>query len=643
MGASRAGIILPLLLCAANAFGQVVSDPAKVTGLQQPVDIHLKRALLPELIGALHKQTGLKFSMSGELEPLMVCVFVEKYPLGKVMHAVADVLGCEWHDLRSEWRLVESPKAKAMLATYTLAEQVTLERDGRERANALADYVRSHSFQPQSVEALAAPEPDSETPAQWVDRVVADEAYYVAGIMFRDTPPLVRRGNTTAAPMHVYASEFGGGGWPCAYRLIAPANEAIDGWLDCGPAGNLAANLGDAQAVIRFLPWVGSIQAVLVDSAAHRAKKPKHLIRYPKPVGSLVKNVGARWIVGWESNLSDVKEPGLDLPVNSLDLQPSGFDQGQRGIEDYLEALFDRTKQPILSDGFRIPTLGVPPPNDAPSIRSWLAQTRESQKCFVKVDDGCVMIRHGGYWDLRAYEPDEKRLRAFEKITRPDLNDYADYVVAAGEDPTGVVFYQMFPIFDTQEVPLTRFDSKPLREYLYPLLAYGQMSPASRMAVLAGGSFDTVTHHYATERFSALVKGTTAKGRPGAARETVWSGTREVGAEVQDMYLTTSASLGIFYGGVPVGREREMLEAYAFPSNYLSLWNRCPDQAPDFVAKFGLTVESHAHYLFLRSGANVPPAGAAMPSKTLYGRFEFLAGISDHDGVINVIDIPFPK
>ncbi|MDR3687959.1 MAG: hypothetical protein P4L46_01175 [Fimbriimonas sp.] len=643
---SKVGIILLLSLVAAVASSQVVSDPFKVPSLQQPVNLHLKRALLPELTDALHKQTGVRFSMSKEIEPLMVCVFVDKVPLGLVMHEVADVLGCEWHDLRSEWRLVVNPKAKSKLAAYEIAERHALEQDDLEKAHALADYVRTHSFRQQSVDASSAPEPDNETPAQWAERVIADEAYYVAGIMFRDTPVIAWKGTATSVSQPIRPTNLYSTGWPTAFRLIAPPNVEIASWFDCGAGGELAVNLGDAHTVVRFLPWAGTLEAVLVDASAHRAVKPKYLVKYPRPVQSLAKEIGGKWLLEWETDLGTDKSSALDEPVENMEMKPSGFNKGLRGIEEYLEALFDKTKQPIISDAFRMPTIGTPPPLKSSTIRNWLSQTRESQKCFVRVDNGCVLVRHGGFWDLRSYEPNEERVRAFEKLAAPDLNDYADFALASAQDLVGLIIQQAVPFFDTQEIPLTRFDSKPLRDNLYPLLAYGQMSTANRLAVLSGGYFDTINHVFGDEETrweSQLLRGKDGKGRPKTVTQFSLTRPVEIGSTVQDIYLGTSASLGIFYGGTPTGKERDMLEDFDFPSMYLGLWNRSPDQDPAFVANFGRTNDIHAHYLFLRSALNLPPGITKMPDKTLYGHFEFLAGISDKDGVINVVDIPFPK
>jgi len=639
MAVFRSAIAIAMSCLTVLASAQSVQDLSKDPRLQQTVDIHLKRVLLPELTAYLKKHTDQKFAIAKDIEPLMVCVFVEKQPLWKVMQDVADVLGCEWRDLRSEWRLAPDPLFAKELGVYGQQEKEVLASDVRQKAIALTEYVSRERWLGQASSGGEQAEPDDETPAAWAERVARQGPYYVAGIMFRND---MGESQTAAAALRqTFDSDVFKFDWPAAFKLVNPPTKDIAKWQDCGLGPDVESSLVNSQVAVRTVQWAGTIQSVAVDSGSHRAAKPKYLLRYPKPVGGLAKGKQGQSLLSWESSLDKASDPAMEAPTGQMSLKPSEFDGGLRGIEDYLEVLFDNTKIPIVCDGFRMPTIGEKPPLEAASIRDWLNQVRTSQKCFVKVANGDIAIRHGGFWDLRSLEPPEESLREFERVPKPDLNDYADFAVSMMFTMMQDADSQGIPFFDSKQIPLTRFNSKPLRDSLFTLLAYGQMSKAKRAEVLTGGYFNSVLTSYQEGHWqSDYLYGLDQKRRPAVITFSHLVGPTVTGQEIHDLFLSHSAAIGIFYGGTPIGKENLMLEDFSFPTSYLKLWGQSPDQDPDFVAKYGNTGDLHAHYLFLKSG---PSGGASTGSgepRSLYGRFSFLAGISDMDGVLNEVEIP---
>ena len=117
---------------------QATPDVSKDPRLQQPIDVHLKRVLLPDLLRYLKVHSNQLFIMEDTLKPLMVCVFAEHQPLGLIMKNVAEVVGGQWKDLGSEWRLVESSESKLLLPVYENSERQVLIADIKDRARALA-------------------------------------------------------------------------------------------------------------------------------------------------------------------------------------------------------------------------------------------------------------------------------------------------------------------------------------------------------------------------------------------------------------------------------------------------------------------------------------------------------------------------
>ena len=639
MGVSKVGIALLSALLGASAFSQSTLDLSKDPRLQQLVDVHLKRALLPEFAKYLKAHSNQKFAIDRAIESLMVCVLVEKQPLWKVMTGVAEVMGCDWVDLRSEWKLVSNKDFLANIHKYPNLERIVLQNDIFEKAKDLADYTSKNRWHVPSMGASPPFEIEDETNAQWATRVMSEPAYYVAGIMFRDSPVLAMAQHQGNARKDDCDDNFTTTAWPQAYRLIAPPSPEIAELNQCEYPQDISPDLSGAHVVLRSLPWAGTLQAVLIDQAGSRATKPKHLVRYPKPVGDLAKSKPGRWILEWESQLKNLSEPWLDNSVKEFSLSDSPFYRKQHGLEECLEGLFSVTHQSIICDAFRIPTTRKEPPKKADSVRNWLNALRETQRCFVKIDNGTILVRHGGFWDLREMQADELSIRNLEQVRNPDFIDYANFAIANRTPVLGA----MPPFFETQDIPLTTFNPTPLRESYAILMAFGQMDGVERVMVLNGGAFNTIkpiigTRSYKQENQYFLdQKKRTVKIDTSHFEEPMISGW--VG---EDYYLHASAAYGPFYEGHAIGFGKRLLEDYRLPAHYLQLWGASPYDIPGFVEKYGAGFQAQAHYLMLRSTSPGYVAPSEEHRGRLYGKFEFLSGISDQDGVVNIVQIPEP-
>src|SRR5580658_7216575 len=92
-------------LLSGTAWAQDAPDLSKEPRLQQKVDLHVKRMLLPAFMGALHREANQRFLVTADLDERMVCVFVDQQPLWLVMQDVAEVFCGEWEDVGTGWRL----------------------------------------------------------------------------------------------------------------------------------------------------------------------------------------------------------------------------------------------------------------------------------------------------------------------------------------------------------------------------------------------------------------------------------------------------------------------------------------------------------------------------------------------------------
>ncbi len=294
-----------------------------------------------------------------------------------------------------------------------------------------------------------------------------------------------------------------------------------------------------------------------------------------------------------------------------------------------------------MSDGFRMPIVGKIPASGE-SLRVWLKGFRESQGCFVKVENGSIVVRHGGFWDLRVLEPSEDILRPFEVLPHHGLDDYANFAYALCDaampvEPSGL------PFFDTLQVPLTRFDPKPIQDSYVALAAFGQMTDQQRVHILSGGYVDLYknvrdeTHPIQTYSVTYL-KARNGKNVPFYTPQNIGV---EGLAQGWDEFVNTSAAMSPFFNGTPSSLELKLLESFWYSAWYRRLWGDSPDDIPQFDEKYGTVIGIHAHYLRLL-GSPLPTETLA-PDRVLTGSFRFFASISDQDGVENLVTIPDSK
>jgi len=615
---------------------QTPQDLGKEPRLQQLVSFHAKRVLLPDLLKQMHDQTHQKFLLDSEMQWDLACAFVDQKPVWVVMKGLADTFGGYWTDQGSGWRLAETKDTKRNLSAYTEAEDRYLRGQVYLRAEALARIATTRRWEGPGKHAEESPV-DEENPEQWAARVSEDPAYYIAGLMFSRVPILTKDHAKLDCPGNMLNST-----WPVAYRLVDPPTAEIASTNQCGPAGDLAAGLGGYQILVRALPWAGTLQAVLIGDE-HRVDRPRSLVRFPRPNAELSKTPSGQWLLHWES--SDSTEDRAVLQTNVANFTPgtSPFNAGALGLEEYLEGLAAATGIPIISDGFRVPAVDKDAPRGGTTVAEWLEQLRKSQGCFVKVSDGSVLVRHGGFWALRTLEPAEEALVAFEQTESPGLNEYANFACAlfpAVEELAQETDFNI-PFFETEQAPLTRFDPKPLCQNYLALAAYGQWNDKGRANILSGVAVNTETA-LGYEQYP-VIQGVPVKDQKG--RSTIVDAV--VGIEVKnhnwDRFVAPSATLGAFYGGKPAGAlELKLLECTVGSLGYRMLWKDVPILDPAFRDKYGTLLMEPARFLLVPGGSASGPQSHPDSSR-LYGKFTFFASESNDDGVYNSLDIPGPR
>jgi hypothetical protein len=153
-------------------------------------------------------------------------------------------------------------------------------------------------------------------------------------------------------------------------------------------------------------------------------------------------------------------------------------------MADQLESLYQKSGVPIVADGFRN---AEPQPTSGRDPLSWLQSLKTEDHCFVRLEDGVVMVRHGHFWRLRSSEIPEDRIRPMaEKAKSLTVMDYANLV--AGLTPA-----QLAPLI-TFNPPVLGFRLDVLQTTIPALRFVGSMGSSLtpnvpvKYAQIGGGS-----------------------------------------------------------------------------------------------------------------------------------------------------------
>lgn len=619
-----------LLLCLATGWGQGFPDLASDPRLQQRVDVRLKRVSLQVALKDLEKSTTQKLLFDNDLEPLMVCAFAHKKPLWLIMQGIADVFGCRWKDAGGAWRLVIPKETNAMLDDYRKAENDFLCREVRLRGEALAKLASKQPWvQGNNLSQTPDREPArEETPEQWAERVIVDPAYYGAGIMISRTSILNGGGKFDCDKdlMHNFT--------PVAYRLVAPPSAAIANTNQCGPVESRFEKLNGLRIAVRSLNWAGSLQAALISGIERQPDKPALLIRHPRPTAELAKTPSGKWLLEWETSLAESNESELDAKIPDISPPTTHFNGGAKGIEEYLEAFSDCLDVPVVSDGFREPIIGNSVPVNGSTVRDWLIGLRKSQGCFVRLRKGLVTVRHGGFWNLRDWEPPEDLFEHMEGIRKPGLDDYAAFAYSVLDGPHGPHPF-CAPFFESQQVPLTTFNLRPIMDSLLALAAFGQLDDRFRSEVLAGEGVDWYRSESESKAWSYSWAFQTTN------KKTTWKYQWQYGYEYSgsDRFVNAAACFGPFFAATSRGFESSLLESFVSPAAYRHLWGDSPDDDTKFVYQYDRVGIYHAHYVSLLPGT-ARPAEQTATGLRLTGSYNLFFSIDDRDGEEWVVEIP---
>lgn len=502
-----------LVLLAALATATLPTQAVQIRAIDRPVY---------DVLQLVARQTGAKLDVENALSARNVTVLVRGEPADHVLGDVANVLRARWLDRDGTLVLGVDPDRKKSLDGFEDAEAKLQRARGLARLDALADAASGPYDDLAGTPDAQAAEPG--TPRAWARERASDPMWYLAGRLWKNAADPVRQDLLQG---EVTPFTCGPAFWPPAARI---------GLYETDP--NVLRRFSGCQIVVRMNWAYGEPEVGAVDGPPPKAFKRDFVAPFPRIPAELAALPFAREAADWETDLDDPKAEIPSAALSGGTVPASVYPNGRYSLGDDLAWAFDQTKLSIVADSFRA-AAQRPPGQDAPAdARRWLQGLRKAERCFVRVENGRILVRHGGFWDLAAAsDPVEREVRALEGLSRPlGIDDYADLAA------------QVFPrdgttaLYRRADAVLTRFDAHAFARALPALAAYTWLTDFQRRGVLAGGWADGTRNVIDTEGHT----------------------------EGNGLMASTAALYGPFYGAAVVGEMARILELPAGPFGVLA-------------------------------------------------------------------------
>lgn len=392
--------------------GSLASDPS----YQTPVTVEMKIAPVGDVLKSIAKQAKVSVEPSMGLTDLKVTIFVKQLPAGLVLDKIANVLGCAWKDEKGLEIMVMSQDEKNQRLKYLDKEDAQFRAEAEKSARNIANAAATAGSFDEFVQNFAKDQPD--------------------------------QGAAPGGPIHFHrpqrAAPSGQSASPATYALGKVwANWSPSDWTafwngaicsaEMVPEGPPAQDPNRANQRVRPVPqYIFARYDVYGDHELQFAIPPNGSVprvafdeKQMRPTGEMADTPFGREVLAWpdlsgaekaESFTRDLAAPAAPGP------------DGPIMMADQLESLHVRSAVPIVADAFR---------NQVRSDRrvsgsnaaSWLASLQDVDQCFVRVEDGVAMVRHGRFWRLRQWEIPESLIQPLaHRADRLSLMDYATFL-----------------------------------------------------------------------------------------------------------------------------------------------------------------------------------------------------------------------
>jgi hypothetical protein len=459
------------LLAGAGAAAQFKDDPQ----YQIKVSIELQNEPLDQAIKLLAKKSGKQIEAATGIADTKVTVFAKDVPVGFLLDKIASVLDYTWKKDES-WLILSQTSEESNQISTMLDLEDSL---NRQQAEALAEKTANSAggTYDQFVQLMNASDSDDQGASaqpQAAAVVQTQPMHHLPITLWQATPQTYAIGQLFRTWSSSAWDTFWNG--TVAYVVnVVPENQRSTN------RRNTASPTEDQLIMARFDKY-GARTLEFAVSPNNAPMRTYAIPSFLQPVAKAADLPLAKEVSKWP-NLSESKDPVLDTPLPAA---PRPTDQDLSIVAptstppvtmaDQLKELWQATGVPIVADGFRTQMAVGQRPISGETARAWLTTLQQRDSAFVRVEDGVVMARHGGFWRLRQYEIPESVLRPLDDSS--DHLTVADYVafVSGLTDPQMASLRAIDP-------PVVKFslgrikDSLPALRFLGSL---GQLPPVGQ-------------------------------------------------------------------------------------------------------------------------------------------------------------------
>lgn len=449
-----------------------------IQGLETPVTLEEKDQLLIVVLKQLSDKTGVKCLGPESLNNQKLTIFAKDKPASELLKRIQSVLGCVGETHSGEYFLRPGDELKEV-PSYCVAEEKLRESIATARLSALSRLATG------DIDRKAAEK--SEDPAiQWALPRANQAAFRVAALCFR---------------VNGFHTE------PITFMVAPPPKNAPGHRIVNVGIDESTADLAGSVVTTCFYRSTGELRAVPINGAAvdngEFLTKPYLFARPPK---ELAAKPFAKLLQKWETPIdsfpSEMLSKEAQEPNEPVD---PGYSQRRFSISEELEEIYRRTGIPIVSTSFRTPALAKALPQNV-GTKQMIEQLSLTENCFLRAEDGYLLVRHPAYWLLASSEPPEGAVLLMEKLAKDrglTLDDYANFAfMLSGRGDPGE-YFAVPPQCDRwmeQRGILTRFDAKPIEQAFPGLYLIGALPVAERQGLYAGKAYGYNLEEYEVSR-----------------------------------------------------------------------------------------------------------------------------------------------
>lgn len=405
--------------------------------LKGTVTLRLKDEPIDSVMKQISSQTHTMVEAANSISDLKLTIFVDKLPEGTLLDKIASVLGATW-SLDSGIHILNVPIDEATRRQKFMDLEDQLLRSGAEAdAKKLSDAAGNASGYDDFAETYGKEEQLSPT-GQLGPRHFRGQ--HAGPQMVLSTPAAYAVGKLFSGWSQSDWDAFWSG--QVAYTFINPQIDQPGDTEDV-QRGFQVRRVSPERAVI-FARYDAFGEHTLEFAQPPQGRYP-HGPRAPgddEMAPELAKTDFGKEVLAWPNFTGNEQDEALTrrFPNPQASAIPGTQDYYGRTtmrLADQLDSLSALSGLPVVADGFRT---AEPEGVAGKTALSWLGSLKKTDNCYLRIEDGVVMVRHGHFWRDRLSEIPEDAIRTMdEKGKNLTVMDYANFL-------TGLTPAQLAPL-----------------------------------------------------------------------------------------------------------------------------------------------------------------------------------------------------